>query len=405
MKYEPQFATKLQASRCNIKRTMTSAKRTEKTSKSLLKYVQATRGRSKVIRAKRLDYMEKVHSQRRFESKWKKGERKLQSVNSGPTLFTLIRQFSEQEMKENNKVEVLKDIMNNETVLRRNVIRKTFENPIIMKNFVDLLNVGDFCRWYDSCEVFQDIFDKMDESIWRGLTNNLLLILGIEDKNFLDEQFHEKSFKNIFQVLRKCAEYRVKKVKRKFHLYKTYYIYPTDEDIAGASILAHHGLLGPIRELDLWNLDLSLVRTQNLGSLVASVTETVNIDKVTNIDLSPILDKIECEVLTIRHPLSNKERQALLRAMETRVTAVSLHAEAEDEAFDIETLTTYDGKGKCMTVFFRDKFFLNFDQIVRWAKKINWEVKRTKECIRCLRKLDEQAIRESIYASFKSDIC
>ena len=384
---------------------MTSAKRREKTSKSLLKYVQATRGRSKVMKSKRLEYIWKAHYENNFETIWKNRDRKLESVNSGPTLSTLIRKFTDQEIKEKNKDETQKEIMFKETIPGRNVIWKTFENHIIMKKFVNLLNVGDFCRWYDSCEFFQDIFDEMDESIWRGLINNLLLILGIEDKNLLDEQFHEKSFKNIFQVLRKCAEYRVKKVKRKFHLYKTYYIYPTDEDIAGASILAHHGLLGPIRELDLWNLDLSLVPTQNLGSLVASVTETVNIDKVTNIDLSPILDKIECEVLTIRHPLSNKERQALLRAMETRVTAVSLHAEAEDEAFDIETLTTYDGKGKCMTVFFRDKFFLNFDQIVRWAKKINWEVKRTKECIRCLRKLDEQAIRESVYASFKSDSC
>ena len=325
---------------------MTSAKRREKTSKSLLKYVQATRGRSKVMKSKRLKYMWKVNYENNYESL----NRKLQSVNSGPTLFTLIRQFSEQEMKENNKVEVLKDIMNNETVLRRNVIRKTFENHIIMKNFVDLLNVGDFCRWYDSCEVFQDSFDKMDESIWRGLTDHLLLILGIEDKNFLDKQFHEKSFKNIFQVLRKCAEYRAKMVKRNFHLYNTYYGAPTDTDIAEASILAHHGLLGPIDELTLWNLDLSLVPTQNLGSLVASVTETVDIDKdKTNIDLSSVLDNIECERLMIRKPLSNKEMQALLRAMETRLTAVSLYA--EEETFDIERLTTYDGKGKCVTIF------------------------------------------------------
>ena len=393
MKYEPQFATKLKASRSTIKRTMTSAKRTEKTSKSLLKYVQATRGRSKVMKSKRLEYIWKAHYENNFETIWKNRDRKLESVNSGPTLSTLIRKFTDQEIKEKNKDETQKEIMFKETIPGRNVIWKTFENHIIMKKFVNLLNVGDFCRWYDSCEFFQDIFDEMDESIWRGLINNLLLILGIDDKNFLDEQFHEKSFKNIFQVLRKCAEYRAKMVKRNFHLYNTYYGAPTDTDIAEASILAHHGLLGPIDELTLWNLDLSLVPTQNLGSLVASVTETVDIDKdKTNIDLSSVLDKIECERLMIRKPLSNKEMQALLRAMETRLTAVSLYA--EDETFDIETLTTYDGKGKCMTIFFNGNF--NFNLIVSWAKKINWEAQRTRECIKCVRKFDEQAFRESM---------
>ena len=163
-------------------------------------------------------------------------------------------------------------------------------------------------------------------------------------------------------------------VRRKFHLYKTCYIDPSDTDIAEASILAHNGLLGPIKELTLYDLDLSLVPTQNLDALVTSVTERVTIDGVTNIDLSSVLDKIECERLAIRQPLSSKETQALLRAMETRLTAVSLYD--EDEAFDIETLTTYDGKGKCMTIAFRDKFFLNLDLIVRWVKKINWEMKR-----------------------------
>ena len=138
----------------------------------------------------------------------KEQERRVSRFNSAPTLIMLIRQFSKQEMKEDNNVKVQKDVIFNETIPGGNVIKKALENHIIMKQIVDFLNVGDFCRWYDSCEIFQDIIDNMDKSIWRGLANTLMMATG--SKIY---EFEKMTSQKTFLILRRCVEHRVKVLK------------------------------------------------------------------------------------------------------------------------------------------------------------------------------------------------
>ena len=42
-------------------------------------------------------------------------------------------------------------------------------NPIILEKIVGFLNAGDFCRWYDSSQIFKDKFDKMDDIFWKRI--------------------------------------------------------------------------------------------------------------------------------------------------------------------------------------------------------------------------------------------
>ena len=305
-----------------------------------------------------------------FDTRRKKEiERQISSVNSAPTLIMLIRQFSDQ-------VQVPRDIKFNETFPEGNVIKKALENHIIMKQIVDFLNVGDFCRWYDSCEMFQDIIDNMDKSIWRGLANTLMLAIG--NKKYLDEKFQDKSSSETFLILRKCIENRSKMLKDLFWISSEHWSNrnPNINEISEASILAHHGLLDSVKYLKLVDLDLASVPTKYLGSLVSCVTENIAFDYVENIDLSSILDKVKCvRKLTIcgQH-LGTKEIQALLKVMKTRVKDIELF-NYKKNSVDFETLTKYDGKGECESVYL-DGGFYTLDNVNSWSKQIKWTVER-----------------------------
>ena len=291
----------------------------------------------------------------------------------------LIQQFSNesnQNMKENKKI----DFMFNERVPGGNILKKALGNHVIMKKVVNCLNdVGDFIRMYDSCEIFRNIFDVMDESIWRGLANTLLMALGIEDKNFLNEQFHDKSFRDIFLILRRCAEHQANMIKRKIYINSSFNgTDPSLEDITEASILARHGLLGPMEEffiLILKDVDLSSIPSRNLGSFLACVTWRIEIWNTANIDLIPILNMIKCQHLSFYdQPLRTKETQALVQAMKTRVERVTLFTCYENIDIDIETLTTYAGSGICDSLHLTGNFF-SITNMRSWAKSVGWRLK------------------------------
>ena len=62
-------------------------------------------------------------------------------------------------------------------------------------------------------------------------------------------------------------------------------------------------------------------------------------------DVASVFSNINCVVLAIdKMSLSSADTQALVSAMDTRVWEVNLH---EGVTLDLETLTQYDGTGKC----------------------------------------------------------
>ena len=132
-----------------------------------------------------------------------------------------------------------------------------------------------------------------------------------------------------------------------------YYYYSYESQLAEitcAASLAHHGLLGSVREIRLCNVDLTSVPTEHLASLASSVTASVTIKNVRGsyYDLVTILDSVKCKRLDImRQSLDSEETQALVRAMESRVEEVRL---IEEVTLDIMDLMEYSGQGKCKKV-------------------------------------------------------
>ena len=54
-------------------------------------------------------------------------------------------------------------------------------------------------------------------------------------------------------------------------------------EIANAASLAHHGILGSVKSMDLENVDLASIPAEHLASLASCVTEDVNIDNICDI--------------------------------------------------------------------------------------------------------------------------
>ena len=143
--------------------------------------------------------------------------------------------------------------------------------------------------------------------------------------------------------------------------------------ITCAASLAHHRLLGCVKDLWLFNIDLTSVSAEHLTSLVSIVTSGVYIKNVSGFDLVTILDSVNSQVLLIRdQSLGSEEAQALVRAMESCVEEVRLGKEA---TLDIRVLIEYNGQGKCRKMLChygsKDRYR---EQLKIWAKSRNWVI-------------------------------
>ena len=161
-------------------------------------------------------------------------------------------------------------------------------------------------------------------------------------------------------------------------------------EITCAASLAHHGYLGSLQYMRLWDLDLTSVSAENLASLVSSVTESVSIKKIRDCGLVPILDSgsVESEWLIISsQSLDTDETQALVRAMETGVELVRLE---KGVTLDIGGLMEYSGQGKCQEVECHyDTAATYRDKLRRWATSRNWAVISNKSFLSFLSCLSE----------------
>jgi histone H3 len=158
-------------------------------------------------------------------------------------------------------------------------------------------------------------------------------------------------------------------------------------DISNAALLAHHGLLGSVKYMDLCDVDLASVPAEHLASLTSCVTRGVGIYNVSNCDLVSIMDSVKSPVLAIsRQTLSSQETRALVRAMESRVEEVNL-GYLGNVSLDMTALTQYSGQGKCVEMSYEDFFeegsdeqriynesVRNIEQLGCWAQRINWLV-------------------------------
>ena len=142
--------------------------------------------------------------------------------------------------------------------------------------------------------------------------------------------------------------------------------------ITSAASLAHQGLLGPVEQIWLRDVNLTSVPPEHIASLISSVTRWVRVRKVSGGDLVTILDSVKSQQLVIyEQSLGRQETKALVRAMESRVEWVMLG----EVTLDIKTLTKYKGQGKCLMVdCFADAAAQYIKQLKTWAKRIRWRV-------------------------------
>ena len=157
-----------------------------------------------------------------------------------------------------------------------------------------------------------------------------------------------------------------RRVKKKIFL-------PKLPEIICTASLAHHGLLGSVKDMSLDDVDLTSVPAEHLASLASSVTGRVYIENVSGCDLVTILDSVKSRVLDIRsQSLSSEETQALVHAMESRVEWVELNGGV---TLDIRDLMEYSGQGKCRVIECQlntaDRYRKH---LRRWAKGCNWAV-------------------------------
>ena len=143
--------------------------------------------------------------------------------------------------------------------------------------------------------------------------------------------------------------------------------------VSCAVSLAHHRLLGSVKDMGLRNVDLTSVPAEHLASLVSSVSWSVYIENVSGCDLVTILDSVKSRWLVIKdQSLGREETQALVQAMESRVEEVVLR---EGVTLDIRDLGEYSGQGKCRFVgCWGDTADRYREQLRTWAKSRNWTV-------------------------------
>ena len=144
--------------------------------------------------------------------------------------------------------------------------------------------------------------------------------------------------------------------------------------ITCAANMAHHGMLGPVQEMRLCEVDLTSVSAEGLASLASCVTDCVQIENVSGCGLVTFLDSVKSNQLTISSKsLGSEETRALVRAMESRVEEVHLCSEL---TLDMRVLMEYNGQGKCTVVHFRKDFKDRYrEQLKTWDTDLdrNWE--------------------------------
>ena len=150
---------------------------------------------------------------------------------------------------------------------------------------------------------------------------------------------------------------------------------PLLPEITTAAYLAHHGLLRSVEDMWLEDVDLASVPTEHLTSLASIVTGSIDVDNVSNCDLSHLLGPARCDGLGIWQSLSSEQTNVLEWAMEHGVETLEIWG---DVRMDIEALALYNGLGKCWEVLCDGGTGVIPDiyttDLKAWAQNINWDV-------------------------------
>ena len=162
------------------------------------------------------------------------------------------------------------------------------------------------------------------------------------------------------------------------------------EAVPIAASLIHHGYLTEVNAMRVDNIDLSEVpHASSLADVI--VTSGFSMSNVTG-NVADIIAKIRCRWISLPDMcLGVPETRALVTAMSNTVREVYLPASME---LDCDTLTSYDGRGRCARLHCWGQAWRRYGQQIRgWMENIGW---RSSDKMRCFSTINDHYVFNSL---------
>jgi len=153
-------------------------------------------------------------------------------------------------------------------------------------------------------------------------------------------------------------------------------------ELKRAAQLAQEGYLSSVKNIQIVNVDISEIPSDQLAKLVSIVTDEVYIDNnnTPSTRLGAILASVQSKKLGLQNmSLSKENTRALVTAMRDRVLDVRLYANV---ILDPELLSAYDGQGRCTKlVLWAETTKTRYGaRMKRWAGDRGWRVTQDELC-------------------------
>lgn len=204
-----------------------------------------------------------------------------------------------------------------------------------------------FARVPSLCLRIEDILWSSDEDA-----------LSVEDIKTAERMIQDG------QLLENFIAQKADLVKRALESYPD----PKLPTVTTAASLAKMGYITSVRELSMFNIDISSIPSDNLAALCPAVTDCVWIGNVIG-HTQTILANVKCRVLVLENiTLDHEDTECLVETMRNSVEEVWLWPPGW---MDINVFTQYDGLGKCCKVLDWGESYL--ETLTNWSKKLGWK--------------------------------
>jgi len=146
---------------------------------------------------------------------------------------------------------------------------------------------------------------------------------------------------------------------------------PILSEVKQAALLAWEGYLTSLECMNIRNMDITEISSDQMDKLTSIVTKRVMLENITNtVQLSSILASVRStRVHLLNVELSEEDTRALVTAMRVHLEEVWL----ENVTLDIQELCQYEGLGKCKELTVCGDTRRKYESYLRsWATQKRW---------------------------------
>ena len=154
---------------------------------------------------------------------------------------------------------------------------------------------------------------------------------------------------------------------------------PSVAEMRRAALLAQEEYLVEVKYMNIVNMDISDISSDQIEKLASVATKKVWIFNMTPASqLGGILTSLQSrELLLCNMELSEADTRALVTAMSHHLKEVTLYP---DVTLDLEALASYDGRGRCTLIEVSQNTRTKYRARLReWATQTSWTVTRDSE--------------------------